>query len=146
MSVDKALKAIGAIEWDWTAEGFEKAMKKLGAKRETKSKDMPKYATPWGGLGAQAIIDGKKVRRVEFFLDVTDPGRDGFTPEQMDEQAEAYEEKFAASRAVGEKLLGKPKKIDGSRVQWKLPTANLTLKWTNAGEIMPFWISIVLTK
>src|SRR5688500_8868395 len=104
MSIDKALKAIGGVEWDWTAEGFEKSMKKLGAKRETKSKDMPKYATPWGGLGAQAIIDGTKVRRVEFFLDVTDSGPKGFTPEEMDEHAEAYEEKLADSRAVAEKL------------------------------------------
>ena len=146
MSFEKAFKALSSAEWDWTPEGFEKVMKKVGATRKTKDKEMPKYTTPWGGLGAQAIIDKTKVRRVEFFLDVTDSGSDGFTPEEMEAYAEQYEQKLANYRVVAEKLVGKPKKVDGSRVEWKLPTAKLQLKWNNAGEITPFWISILLTR
>jgi hypothetical protein len=145
VTFDKAFKAISSAEWDWTAAGFEKTMTKLRAKRANRSTDMPSYNLSWDGR-AQAIIDGAKVRRVEFFLDVTEPGDDGFTSDEMDELGEQYERKFADCRARAEKLLGKPKKVDGNRAEWKLPTAKLTLKWTNAGEITPFWISIVATR
>ena len=142
--IDKAFKALGGAEWDWTPAGFEAVMKKLGATRKTRDKEMPIFKTPWGAE-AQAIIDKTKVRRIEFFFDVTQP-KGEFDPDEMEEHAETYAKKLVDYTARAEKVLGKPQKREGTRVSWKLPTARITLGWSNAGSIVPFWISVLVTR